>query len=104
MCPRAAPVTLAVTADIAYRTADVDGFTVFYREARAPDAPVLLLLHGYQSASHQFRELIPLLAGRFRTSASSTPATSPWKPTPKKSPPPSANSSPASFFRGPPQR
>jgi pimeloyl-ACP methyl ester carboxylesterase len=44
---------------------DVDGLTVFYREAGAVDAPTLLLLHGYPSASHQFRELIPLLANRF---------------------------------------
>jgi pimeloyl-ACP methyl ester carboxylesterase len=51
--------------DIAYRTADVDGRTVFYREAGAADAPTLLLLHGYPSASHMFRELIPLLADRF---------------------------------------
>jgi pimeloyl-ACP methyl ester carboxylesterase len=51
--------------DIAYRTADVDGRTVFYREAGAPDAPTLVLLHGFPSASHQFRELIPLLADRF---------------------------------------
>jgi pimeloyl-ACP methyl ester carboxylesterase len=52
-------------ADIAYRTADVDGRKVFYREAGASGAPTLLLLHGYPSASHMFRELIPLLADRF---------------------------------------
>jgi len=51
--------------DVAYRTADVDGRTVFYREAGPADAPTLLLLHGYPSASHMFRELIPLLADRF---------------------------------------
>ena len=51
--------------DIAYHTADVDGRTVFYREAGASDAPTLLLLHGFPSASHMFRELIPLLADRF---------------------------------------
>jgi pimeloyl-ACP methyl ester carboxylesterase len=42
-------------ADIAYRTADVDGLTVFYREAGAADAPTLVLLHGFPSASHMFR-------------------------------------------------
>jgi len=55
--------------DVAYRTADVDGRTVFYREAGAADAPTLLLLHGYPSASHMFRELIPLLADRFHVVA-----------------------------------
>ena len=60
-------------ADIAYRTADVDGLTVFYREAGAPDAPTLVLLHGFPSASHMFRELIPLLADRFHLVAPDLP-------------------------------
>ena len=47
---------------INYRTANVDGFNIFYREAGAPDAPRLLLLHGFPSAGHMFRDLIPLLA------------------------------------------
>ena len=59
--------------EIAYRTADVDGLTVFYREAGAPDAPTLLLLQGFPSASHMFRELIPLLAGRFHLVAPDLP-------------------------------
>jgi pimeloyl-ACP methyl ester carboxylesterase len=60
-------------ADIAYRKADVDGLTVFYREAGASDAPALVLLHGFPSASHMFRELIPLLAGRFHIVAPDLP-------------------------------
>jgi len=60
-------------ADIAYRTADVDGLTVFYREAGASGAPTLVLLHGFPSASHMFRELIPLLAGRFHIVAPDLP-------------------------------
>jgi len=60
-------------ADIAYRTADVDGLTVFYREAGEPDAPTLVLLHGFSSASHMFRELIPLLADRFHLVAPDLP-------------------------------
>jgi pimeloyl-ACP methyl ester carboxylesterase len=60
-------------ADIAYRTADVDGLTVFYREAGAAGAPALVLLHGFPSASHQFRELIPLLADRFHIVAPDLP-------------------------------
>ncbi len=59
--------------NVAYRTADVDGFTVFYREAGPADAPTLLLLHGYPSASHQFRDLIPLLADRFHIVAPDLP-------------------------------
>jgi pimeloyl-ACP methyl ester carboxylesterase len=58
---------------IRYRTADVDGFKIFYREAGAPGAPKLLLLHGFPSASHMFRDLIPLLADRFHIAAPDLP-------------------------------
>ena len=60
-------------ADIAYRSADVDGVTVFYREAGPAHAPTLVLLHGFPSSSHQFRELIPLLADRFHLVAPDLP-------------------------------
>src|SRR6516165_4641000 len=59
--------------DITYRAADVDGLTVFYREAGASDAPALLLLHGFPSASHMFRDLIPLLEDRFHLVAPDLP-------------------------------
>jgi pimeloyl-ACP methyl ester carboxylesterase len=58
---------------IRYRAADVDGFNIFYREAGSPDAPKLLLLHGFPSASHMFRDLIPLLADRFHIVAPDLP-------------------------------
>jgi pimeloyl-ACP methyl ester carboxylesterase len=58
---------------IKYQTADVDGFKVFYREAGPADAPKLLLLHGFPSASHMFRDLIPLLADRFHIIAPDLP-------------------------------
>ncbi len=50
---------------VCYRKANVDGLDIFYREAGKSEAPVLLLLHGFPSASHMFRDLIPLLADRF---------------------------------------
>ena len=58
---------------VKYRSTDVDGFKIFYREAGAVSAPVLLLLHGFPSASHMFRDLIPLLVDRFHLVAPDLP-------------------------------
>ena len=58
---------------IQYRTADVDGFNVFYRETGSPQSPKLLLFHGFPSASHMFRDLIPLLADHFHIIAPDLP-------------------------------
>lgn len=58
---------------IHYRKANVDGLNVFYREAGRGDAPTLLLLHGFPSAGHMFRELIPALSDRFRVVAPDLP-------------------------------
>lgn len=58
---------------IAYRTAHVDGLEVFYREAGSVSAPALLLLHGFPSSSHMFRDLIPLLADRYHLIAPDLP-------------------------------
>jgi pimeloyl-ACP methyl ester carboxylesterase len=52
---------------------DADGVSVFYREAGAPDAPVVLLLHGFPASSFQYRELIPRLANRYRVVAPDLP-------------------------------
>src|SRR5215813_8553626 len=60
-------------APISYRTADVDGFKVFYREAGSAGTPKLLLLHGFPNAGHGFRDLIPLLADRFHIVAPDLP-------------------------------
>jgi pimeloyl-ACP methyl ester carboxylesterase len=58
---------------IEYRSANVDGLKIFYREAGAANAPALLLLHGFPSASHMFRDFIPLLADRFHIVAPDLP-------------------------------
>jgi len=54
---------------ITYHSTDVNGLKVFYRQSGHPGAPKLLLLHGYPSAGHMFRDLIPQLADRFHVVA-----------------------------------
>jgi pimeloyl-ACP methyl ester carboxylesterase len=49
-----------------YRTAQVKGETMFYREAGDPSRPTIVLLHGYPSSSHTYRELIPMLSRHYR--------------------------------------
>lgn len=58
---------------VRYQYADADGVRVFYREAGDPQNPTLLLVHGFASSSHQFRELIPLLADKFHLVAPDLP-------------------------------
>jgi alpha-beta hydrolase superfamily lysophospholipase len=53
----------------------VDGVELFYREAGPADAPAILLLHGFPTSSHMFRDLIPELAGRYRVVAPDLPGT-----------------------------
>nr|WP_223861509.1 alpha/beta hydrolase [Geminicoccus harenae] len=56
-----------------YRSTEVDGVDLFYREAGPADGPVVLLLHGFPTSSHMFRNLIPLLADRYRVIAPDYP-------------------------------
>jgi pimeloyl-ACP methyl ester carboxylesterase len=56
-----------------YRGVDVDGVEIFYREAGEPRAPKLLLLHGFPTSSHMFRDLLPLLDDRFHIAAPDLP-------------------------------
>jgi pimeloyl-ACP methyl ester carboxylesterase len=56
-----------------YQHADVDGLKLFYREAGSKDFPAVLLLHGFPTSSHMFRNLIPLLAERFHVVAPDLP-------------------------------
>jgi pimeloyl-ACP methyl ester carboxylesterase len=58
---------------ITYRGVDVNGMKVFYRESGPSGAPKLLLLHGFPSAGHMFRGLIPQLADRFHVIAPDLP-------------------------------
>jgi pimeloyl-ACP methyl ester carboxylesterase len=56
-----------------YQHATVDGSSIFYREAGPKDAPLVLLLHGFPTSSHMFRNLIPLLADRLHVVAPDLP-------------------------------
>ncbi|MCB4809936.1 alpha/beta hydrolase [Methylovorus menthalis] len=61
------------TKAVSYHTVDIDGVKVFYREAGPANAPVVLLLHGFPSSSHMFRNLIPQLAERYHVIAPDYP-------------------------------
>ena len=56
-----------------YRTIDVDGTNIFYREAGDRNRPAILLLHGFPTASHMFRDLIPALSGDYHVVAPDLP-------------------------------
>jgi len=60
-------------ASVTYRKVDAGGIGVFYREAGSKDSPAILLLHGFPTAGHMFRELIPQLADRFHLVAPDLP-------------------------------
>ncbi len=58
---------------VSYHTLKVSGLDVFYREAGSKTAPTILLLHGFPTSSHMFRELIPLLADNYHVIAPDYP-------------------------------
>jgi pimeloyl-ACP methyl ester carboxylesterase len=60
-------------AKVAYRTVKVEGLDIFCREAGPKDAPVVLLLHGFPTSSHMFRNLIPALVDEFHLVAPDYP-------------------------------
>lgn len=68
---------------VTFHTQQVGDVNVFYREVGARDAPVLLLLHGFPSASHMFRDLMPLLASQYRLIAPDLPGFGNTKATPR---------------------
>jgi pimeloyl-ACP methyl ester carboxylesterase len=69
-----APAVRADSAVTRYRTAKVEGIDIFYREAGVAEAPAVVLLHGFPTSSHMFRNLIPVLAHRYRVIAPDYPA------------------------------
>src|SRR5271165_1720390 len=69
----AATTPLPATSVTHYRTQTIDGINIFYREAGPPSAPVVLLLHGFPTSSHMFRNLIPALADHYHVIAPDYP-------------------------------
>ena len=61
------------TQQTVHKTIDINGVEVFYREAGPKDAPTILLLHGFPTSSHMFRNLIPALSDRFHLVAPDYP-------------------------------
>lgn len=68
-----APEMHATVVTVHYRSAKIQGLNVFYREAGPANAPVVLLLHGFPTSSHMFRNLIPQLADRYHVIAPDFP-------------------------------
>jgi len=60
---------IAPAARTLYKSETINGLKVFYREAGDPTLPTIVLLHGFPTSSHMYRDLIPALAGRFHVIA-----------------------------------
>lgn len=71
--PSGAATTAAPTSSTVYKTVNVKGLNIFYREAGPANAPVVLLLHGFPSSSRMFDTLMPLLADRYHLVAPDYP-------------------------------
>lgn len=69
----AATTASTLAPQVAYRTKEIQGLEIFYREAGPADAPVVLLLHGFPTSSHMYRDLIPQLATQYRVIAPDYP-------------------------------
>jgi pimeloyl-ACP methyl ester carboxylesterase len=70
--------------NITYQTKEIGNVEVFYRAAGSADAPTILLLHGFPTASRMFRDLIPLLASRYRVIAPDLPGFGNTKTPPRE--------------------
>lgn len=70
---KVAMATVRAPVTVHYRSATIEGVKVFYREAGPADGPVVLLLHGFPTSSHMFRNLIPALADRYHVIAPDYP-------------------------------
>ncbi len=67
------PFAAEQSSGIQYKTVTIDGLDIFYREAGNPEHPTILLLHGFPTSSHMFRNLIPKLSDRFHLVAPDYP-------------------------------
>jgi pimeloyl-ACP methyl ester carboxylesterase len=77
-------LTAAERNKVRYQTQKVGEVEVFYREAGPRDAPVILLLHGFPTSSHMFRDLIPLLSANYRVIAPDLPGFGQTKAPPRE--------------------
>ena len=71
--PLASAQSITASSDIKHRTIKIDDVDIFYREAGPDDAPTVLLLHGFPTSSHMFRNLIPALADKYHVIAPDYP-------------------------------
>ncbi len=73
LCAQMKDSAMAEPSRLTYHTTQVDGLKIFYREAGPKDAPTLVLLHGFPSSSHMYRELIPRLSDKYHVVAPDYP-------------------------------